>query len=246
MSKVRSMQAAFSGPQAASPNNTATPSSRALSSPSSGTTPSSLSAGSSGPFLDREALHAIQTAGSISTCLSDQATVTRLLKQLLNLLSNQDTGSSDLDSKFDLDSVEFLDQNNTFAALYHILRCALSRRVPLDRIVPEISTFKALLPHANTIASAYKSLLTMKEVQLPGAPSYPSLVRFRWRVDVIISNTSLTKVFKPTLLLEVTQSNGAITTTECPLDQFHKLRYSVSKALNRITLVENHPFFKVQ
>jgi hypothetical protein len=131
------------------------------------------------------------------------------------------------------------------AVFYHLIRCGLSRRVSLDRFQSEISAFKVLQPQSALISSAYKAILTMKQVQLPEA-QYPNLVQFRWRVDVIISNTSLTKVFKPTLLLELTRSNGSVISTECPLDQFHKLRYSVAKAVNRITQLENHPFYKVQ
>ncbi len=73
----------------------------------------------------------------------------------------------------------------------------------------------------------------------------PSMHSFRWRVDVAISTESLQKVFRPTMLAEITTSEGQIKTFEMPIDQFHRLRYNVAKVLRNMEEVERHPIMRL-
>ena len=73
----------------------------------------------------------------------------------------------------------------------------------------------------------------------------PSLASFRWRVDVAIATDALAKVYKPTILAEMTLSDGRIKTFEIPVEQFHYLRYSVAKVLRNMEEVERHPIMKL-
>jgi hypothetical protein len=45
-----------------------------------------------------------------------------------------------------------------------------------------------------------------------GDVRFPTLADLRWRVDVTISTSSLNRVLKPTLLFQLTLSDGTITT----------------------------------
>ena len=71
------------------------------------------------------------------------------------------------------------------------------------------------------------------------------LTNFRFRVDVSISTDSLQKVFKPTILTELSFSNGTTRTFELPVEKFHNLRYSVAKVLRNMEEVERHPIMKL-
>jgi hypothetical protein len=69
----------------------------------------------------------------------------------------------------------------------------------------------------------------------------PSLRGLDWRVDVAITTTQLNKVFKPSVLLQLTTSDDRIETFECSVDKFHQLRYSVARMLAAMQNIEQHP-----
>jgi hypothetical protein len=58
---------------------------------------------------------------------------------------------------------------------------------------------------------------------------FPRLDALRWRVDVSISSSSLSRVMQPAILMEMTLGDGTIRTFEVPVDQFHDLRFNVAK-----------------
>lgn len=62
-----------------------------------------------------------------------------------------------------------------------------------------------------------------------------------WRVDVTISTTSMSRVFKPSVLMRMTLSNGKIVTFEVSVDKFQELRYNVAKVLKNVYDLKQHP-----
>lgn len=73
----------------------------------------------------------------------------------------------------------------------------------------------------------------------------PHISRLKWRVDVCISSSSLKRVMEPSILLQLTTSDGQIRTFRVDLDQFHALRYTIAKALQKIQQVEQHPILNL-
>jgi len=71
--------------------------------------------------------------------------------------------------------------------------------------------------------------------------SLPSIVNVRWRVDVTISSTQLSRVFKPAVLLQLTLSDGRVHDFECSIDKFHELRYAIAKSLKHAQDLQQHP-----
>jgi hypothetical protein len=57
-----------------------------------------------------------------------------------------------------------------------------------------------------------------------GDVRFPTLADLRWRVDVTISTSSLNRVLKPTLLFQLTLSDGTITTAHA---HAHSVRSTV-------------------
>ena len=76
-------------------------------------------------------------------------------------------------------------------------------------------------------------------------PHGVSIVNTRWRVDVLISSNSINRVMRPTLLMELTLSNGKIETFEVPIEKFHELRYTSAKLLSEMGIVANHPVLRI-
>ena len=69
----------------------------------------------------------------------------------------------------------------------------------------------------------------------------PTLAQFRWRTDVTISTTALERVFRPTVLLQATLSDGAIRQFECAPEQFQQMRLQVALALRNMQTLSKHP-----
>lgn len=68
---------------------------------------------------------------------------------------------------------------------------------------------------------------------------YPTLAQLKWRVDVTISTSSLSRVLKPSVIVQMALSDGSIKTFEMQVDQFHQLRYNVAKVLQYMRSLEN-------
>lgn len=107
--------------------------------------------------------------------------------------------------------------------------------------------FARTTPAAGTLAAL---VLVCRREALRAAmaatvPSAPTLDSMRWRVDVTISSSSLSKVLRPSLILEMTLSDGNIHTFEASVDTFHELRHTVAKLLVDMGGVESNPVLKI-
>ena len=74
---------------------------------------------------------------------------------------------------------------------------------------------------------------------------FPRLQKLRWRIDVTISSGSLSRVMRPSILMEMCLSNGSIRTFEVSIDQFNQLRHGVAKVLLDMQTLERHPIMKL-
>ena len=73
----------------------------------------------------------------------------------------------------------------------------------------------------------------------------PSLARVRWRTDVVISSSSLSKVMRTALTMELTLDTGRVVTLEVPADKLAELRYTAASALFEMGGVEAHPVLRI-
>ena len=73
----------------------------------------------------------------------------------------------------------------------------------------------------------------------------PALTRVRWRTDVVISSSSLSKVMRTALTMELTLDTGRVVTLEVPADKLAELRYTTAKALFEMGGVEAHPVLRI-
>ena len=60
------------------------------------------------------------------------------------------------------------------------------------------------------------------------------LKELRWRVDVTISTSSMERVLKPAILLEMTLTDGRILTFLVPPHRLNEFRYNVARVLKEI------------
>jgi len=89
-------------------------------------------------------------------------------------------------------------------------------------------------------------------------PRYPTLKNVKWRVDVSISTSSLSRTMEPSVYMELTlatppsPSNDSSScgdeqkvSFEMTLASFHKLRFSVAQVLKEFEDLLNRPMFKL-
>lgn len=60
----------------------------------------------------------------------------------------------------------------------------------------------------------------------------PSLEQLRWRVDVVLSTSAVSRVLRPAVLLQCTLSDGSVHSVEASLREFHQLRQAAAEALH--------------
>mmetsp|Transcript_19155 Transcript_19155/g.28502 ORF Transcript_19155/g.28502 Transcript_19155/m.28502 type:complete len:238 (+) Transcript_19155:99-812(+) len=73
----------------------------------------------------------------------------------------------------------------------------------------------------------------------------PCLDEFKWRVDVTLSTSSLSRLAEPSLFMQMTLSDGSIQQFEMTTDSFHQLRYNVARVLKDMNDVEQAPILKL-
>ena len=95
------------------------------------------------------------------------------------------------------------------------------------------------------VTGLLSSSATVRSLHPQGAAACPRLESTRWRVDVTISTSSLNKCLKPSILMQLGLSDGALKNFELPLDKFHELRFNVAKALRAVGDLEKHPLIRV-
>eukprot|EP00823_Brevimastigomonas_motovehiculus_P004195 TRINITY_DN2703_c0_g1_i1.p1 TRINITY_DN2703_c0_g1~~TRINITY_DN2703_c0_g1_i1.p1 ORF type:complete len:108 (+),score=14.56 TRINITY_DN2703_c0_g1_i1:72-395(+) len=74
--------------------------------------------------------------------------------------------------------------------------------------------------------------------------AHPSIEDIQWRIDVTISTTALSRVFKPCVIMQLTLTDGTMRTFECSVDKFQDLRYNITKILKNMGDLEQHPAFQ--
>ncbi|XP_075405187.1 COMM domain-containing protein 5 [Tenrec ecaudatus] len=74
----------------------------------------------------------------------------------------------------------------------------------------------------------------------------PHIANFRWRVDVAICTSSLARSLRPSVLMQMELSDGAVHCFEVPTAKFQELRYGVALVLKEIADLEKRCEHKLQ
>lgn len=123
-----------------------------------------------------------------------------------------------------------------------VLRAAIAQHTKDSTFSADLSKMQIKAEYVTELANAYKQRReSMTATADASRVALPSISGVRWRVDVAISTTSLSRVFKPTVLLQLTLSDGRVQDFECSLDKFHELRYSIAKSLKQAQDLQQHP-----
>eukprot|EP01027_Heterolobosea_sp_BB2_P025531 GEZU01039189.1.p1 GENE.GEZU01039189.1~~GEZU01039189.1.p1 ORF type:complete len:250 (-),score=62.71 GEZU01039189.1:77-826(-) len=134
-----------------------------------------------------------------------------------------------------------------FTGFYCILRAAIRTKLNAESFAEQLNELQFSAPVVRLLAKTLKDKRELFEkIALDNSSWYNRVVNVRWRVDVTISSSSMLRVFKPVILLQLELSDGRVRMMELSLEQFHKLRHSVASVLNHIHILMSHPIMKIE
>ncbi|TSL89881.1 COMM domain-containing protein 5 [Bagarius yarrelli] len=87
---------------------------------------------------------------------------------------------------------------------------------------------------------------TLKSSLTKHDPRLAKLEQFRWRVDVAVSTSSLSRALQPTILMQFTLSDGNRHQCEVSLSKFQELRYNIALILKETNDLEKRSVLKIQ
>lgn len=138
--------------------------------------------------------------------------------------------------------------NHVVAGLYAVVKEAL--RLPSLKQEVFNEDLRALRVSEEFIADVSSAIFanrqtSMKVPTLQG-PSLLKMEEFRWRVDVAISTSSLSRALQPSILMQMKLSDGSLHRFEVPVTKFQELRYNVSLILKEMNDLEKRSILKIQ
>mmetsp|Transcript_2028 Transcript_2028/g.4300 ORF Transcript_2028/g.4300 Transcript_2028/m.4300 type:complete len:232 (+) Transcript_2028:232-927(+) len=129
-------------------------------------------------------------------------------------------------------------------ALHVILRTAIRTRTKASVVAKDLGLLNLPPTAIQVITEKLKSQRLELEARSL-CTRFPHLENLQWRVDVAISSSSLQRVFRPSIMMQMTLSNGRIKTFDVSVEAFHELRYNVAKVLRDMQALERHPIMRI-
>jgi hypothetical protein len=122
-----------------------------------------------------------------------------------------------------------------------VIREAVKRRTAYSKIAGTLEACNFPATFAAVVSTAIAASATeIEDAAFEGAIALPGLQSFRWRVDVHIASSSAARVLRPSVMAELTLTDGTVHTMSMTPEQFHELRYGVAKTLKSMIDDEAH------
>ncbi|XP_053329535.1 COMM domain-containing protein 5 [Spea bombifrons] len=180
----------------------------------------------------------------------DKDVFRKILKAVVNALEGKDSRES---VKLILENSTISEEQLTFiiSGAYTILKVAL--RFPVSTLKLEIfkEDLKELrIPEdfigdfANIVYGNRRPVL--EGVAVEQGIRLPTVEDFRWRVDVAISTSCLSRALQPSILMQMKLSDGKSHRFDVPVAKFQELRYNVALILKEMNDLEKRSVLKIQ
>lgn len=117
-----------------------------------------------------------------------------------------------------------------FTGLYSMIKIAIQFKIKNEIIRNDLLKMNVPIPVIDDLIRVIRlSRFDIERAALANRIRFPRLEKLRWRVDVVISSGSLSRVLRPTILMQMILSNKVIKTFEISIEQFSQLRLGVAK-----------------
>jgi len=136
------------------------------------------------------------------------------------------------------------DKENTaiYLGLYDLLACAIRLKVKDATVTADLAKLQFPAVYSAEILKTFTSGRdTLEKLLQTQRITLPTVTGVNWRIDITISTTTLSRVFKPSVTVQLTLSDGRIRTFECSVKKFQELRYNVAKVLKEMLDLQQHP-----
>jgi COMM domain containing 5 len=131
---------------------------------------------------------------------------------------------------------------SVFTALQLILRTAIQTRSKASSVERDLIAMNVPSHATDLIVETIKKhRMDLEVASVANRTRFPRLDGLHWRVDVTISSSSLLRVFRPNIVMQMELSDGRMKTFDVSIEQFHQLRYNVAKILREMQELERHP-----
>ncbi|XP_033103753.1 COMM domain-containing protein 5-like [Anneissia japonica] len=179
----------------------------------------------------------------------DKETFRKLLKTAVSSFEGASIEEDVFDSLATKIPLEII--HSIYAGIYTILKCALRlthTSLKSEVFKEDLTELKLPQEYITDLASAvYGSKRTsLDEALVKNGSHLPNLNKLKWRTDVTISSSNLNRVLEPTILMEMSLSDGSVKEFEVPVSKFHELRYNVSYLLKEMEEMEKRSILKIQ
>ena len=200
--------------------------------------------------IPTEITTAIKMLGEKASAGSEMGDIVKKIIQDIVLNSNDD--SDDRDESFIAlqKSLSCQDMKSDFGLIYTGIYSILKRTIRSKQPVSQFNSDMTILGLPTEIVEAMTRVLLRSRPLLESSICYtkckfPSLQKLRWRVDVVISSGSLSRVMRPIMMFQIILSSGKVTNFEVTIEQFNQLRYGIAKLLYDMQALERHPIMKI-
>ncbi|KAL4230190.1 nucleic acid-templated transcription [Mactra antiquata] len=204
---------------------------------------------------DRTPFYGVRIPGEIKTMVKLLSKIDKSVfrKLLLLIVTSIEGNQIDFKQLKELENKDISEETLCviYSGLLKLLQCAL--KLPVGSLKQEL--FKEDLQELqipedfhNDLASAIYGNRRgqIDSHSLECRPRLPQVDRLKWRVDVGISTSVLNRVLEPTVLMEMTLTDGNIHTFEVPVAKFHELRYNVAYVLKEMEELEKRNILKIK
>jgi hypothetical protein len=132
-----------------------------------------------------------------------------------------------------------------FSGLLAVCRAAARSRLKAPLLAADMQADLKMAPAAAAAAAAL--FVRLQQGGSGGArEALPSVSGVAWRVEVTVSSSSVSRVFQPVLLLQLTGSDGSTLLMECSRERFQQLRFQAASALKSCEDTAALPILKIE
>ncbi|KAM4663029.1 COMM domain-containing protein 5 [Discoglossus pictus] len=180
----------------------------------------------------------------------DKDVFRKILKSVVGALEGRDSRES---VRVIAENTSISDEQLGFiiSGAYTLLRVAL--RLPISTLKQEVfkEDLKELrIPEdfigdfTNIVYGNRRPIL--EDAALKQGIRLPTVDDLRWRVDVAISTSSLSRALQPSILMQMKLTDGTSHRFEVPVAKFQELRYNVALILKEMNDLEKRSILKIQ
>lgn len=136
--------------------------------------------------------------------------------------------------------------NELLSAIYIIMRTAIRTKAKVSVVKNDLLEMKFPAALVDDICSELiTSRMPLEAKFISNRTQCAKLERLRWRIDVTISSSSLSRIMRPNILVQIVLKDGRARTFHLSIEEFSQLRYNVAKVLHAIQTLERHPIMKI-